>query len=187
MRKLASVLLIALAVVYCSAALAQSASSRKSDAVKFSSLYTNLNRDCRNALKSVGEGQDMPLRCKGYGGYKISIDFSAMASQTSVDSLDGKFTNFLAMQQLNYDREKGRKIEWRLADGKPFAVIMRISKYKNENEGTMEYFSEQNKVGEFLIVKGLKGHEKIDFEVDMKGGGNPNEKARQLADSNYDK
>lgn len=185
MRKLASVLLIALGVVYASAALAQSAPSRKSEAVKFSSLYTDLNRDCRNALKSVGEGQDMPLRCKGYGGYKISIGFSAMASHLSVDSLNDEYTNSLAMQKIDYDQEKGRKIEWRLADGKPFAVIMRISKYKDENAGTLEYFSERNKAGEFLIVKGLKGHEKIDFEVDVKSGGNPNEKARQLADSNY--
>ena len=186
MLKLASVLLIALAVVYSSAALAQSASGRKSEAVKFSSLYTDLNRDCRNAFKSVGEGQDMPLNCKGYGGYKIYIWYSAMAAQLAVNSLDGKYTNFLAMQKLDYSDEKGRKIEWRLADGKPFAVILRISKYKDENAGALEYFSAQNKAGEFLIVKGLKGHEKIDFEVNVKDG-NPNEKARKLADSNYAK
>ncbi|MGB9178589.1 MAG: hypothetical protein WCB68_05015 [Pyrinomonadaceae bacterium] len=186
MRSFFMVSFAALLVTLCCAEAAMT-SANNASAVNFSSVYTDLNRDCRNALKSVGEGQDMPLRCKGYGGYKISIGFSAMASHLSVDSLDDKYSNSLAMQQLNYDQEKGRKIEWRLADGKPFAVILRVSKYNDANAGTPEYFSEQNKTGEFLIVKGLKGYEKIDFEVDVKSGGNVNEKARQLADSNYGK
>lgn len=186
MRSFFIVVFAALLATFCCAGMAAS-SANSTRAVSFSSVYTDLNKDCRNALKSVGEGQDMPLRCKGYGGYKISIGFSAMASHLSVDSLDDKYSNVLATQPISYDQEKGRKIEWRLADGKPFAVILRIFKYKDENAGTLEYFSEQNRTGEFLLVKGLKGHEKIDFEVDVKGGGNANEKARQLADSNYGK
>ena len=46
--------------------------------------------------------------------------------------------------------------------------------------------SAENKTGESLVVKGLKGFEEIEFEIDAK---NPqaNVKARQMADSGYAK
>jgi hypothetical protein len=150
---------------------------------QFSSLYTDLNKDCRNAFKSVGEGQDMPLKCKGYGGYFIYIYYSAWASHIAIHNSNNDGTPAIASQALSYSDEKGRKVEWRLANGKPFAVIMRISKYR-EADGTDNPFDPKYKTGEALIVKGLKG-QNIDFEVDVKGTPNPNEKARQLADSNY--
>src|SRR4051794_3786814 len=52
----------------------------------FTSAYTDLNKDCEPAFKDeeIGEGQDMPLKCKGYGGYYISIGYSAWASHLAV-------------------------------------------------------------------------------------------------------
>lgn len=177
-------ILIVLSFVLLSSAaafVASAAGSRK--APTFSSLYTDLNKDCRNAFKSVGEGQDMPLKCKGYGGYFIYIYYSAWASHIAIHNNNNDGTPAIASQALSYSDEKGRKVEWRLADGKPFAVILRINKYK-ESDGTDNPFDPKYKTGEALIVKGLKG-QNIDFEVDVKSTPNPNEKARQLADSNY--
>ncbi len=150
---------------------------------QFSSVYTDLNTQCKNAFKSVGEGQDMPLKCKGYGGYFIYIYYSAWASHIAINTSDNDGSPALASQHLSYSEEKGRKVEWRMANGKPFAVILRISKYR-ESDGTDNPFDEKYKTGEALLVKGLKG-QNIDFEVDVKSTPNPNEKARQLADSNY--
>jgi hypothetical protein len=171
--------------------------SRAQTQPKFSSAYTDLKRECRSPLTRKEEkeaeerGSDIPILCKGYGGYAIYIYYSAMASQiaitrpTKADRIGDPDT--LALQGLNYDQE-GRKVEWRLADGKPFAVILRVSNYSEkaaENGGNP--FDPKFKTGESLLVKGLKGYEHIDFTVDTKTTPNPNVKARELADSNYKK
>ena len=132
---------------------------------KFSSVYTDLNKQCKAAFKEVGEGQDMPLNCKGYGGYRLSIGYSAMYASLIAETLDGKNSIPLTSAQINYDREKGRKVEWRLANGKPFAVILRVE--------------------DKLLVKGLRGYEKIDYDIDVKTTPNPNQQARDMADKAY--
>ena len=66
-------------------------------------------------------------------------------------------------------------------NGKPFAIIMRVAVYA-ELTGAGEYFGK--KTGEKLIIKGLKGFENINFEVDAKTA-NANIKARELADNSY--
>ncbi len=137
----------------------------RSSPPKFSSAYTDLNKQCKAAFKEVGEGQDMPLRCKGYGGYKISINYSAMYASLTAETLDGKNSIPLTMAGINYDREKNRKIEWRLANGKPFAVIFRVE--------------------DKLLVKGLRGYEKIDYDIDTKTTPNANRQAREMADKAY--
>lgn len=159
MRKLILLVLTGLLLVPVGFALGLQASSPK-----FSSVYTDLNKQCKAAFKKVGEGQDMPLNCKGYGGYKIYISYSAMYANLSADTLDGKNSIPLGMAQINYDQEKGRKIEWRMANGKPFAVILRIE--------------------DKLYVKGLRGYEKIDYDVDAKAS-DANQQARDLADKAY--
>ena len=162
-------------------------------AQRFSSVYTDFKRDCKSALTKKEEkeaearGTDIPERCKGYGGYYVDVSYSAMASSISVMMKDEQVTSF-GMQALNYTDVKGRKMEWRLADGQPFAVILRVVNYKTAPlEGGETPFDDKFKTGESLIVKGLKGYEKIDFTVDTKSTPNPNEKARQLADENYKK
>lgn len=155
----------------------------------FTSAYTDLNKDCEPAFKDeeVGEGQDMPLKCKGYGGYYISIGYSAWASHLGVQ-LDGDENYMLGLvnEGIGYSDEPGKKVEWRMADGQPFAVIARASSYdesKAENAGDNPYQAKY-KTGESLVVKGLKGYERIDFKVDAKDP-KANEKAREMADSNY--
>jgi hypothetical protein len=160
------------------------ATATERSAPTFSSAYTDLNKQCRDAFKSVGEGQDMPLRCNGYGGYYIYIYYSAWASHINAQ-LKGRddVTISLAMQELGYSDAKGRKIEWRMAEGKPFAVILRVSHYKESTDGNSP-FDEKLKTGESLLVKGLKGYEHIDGAVDARTP-DANIKARQLADQQY--
>jgi hypothetical protein len=155
----------------------------------FTSAYTDLNKDCKGAVKEseVGEGQDMPLKCKGYGGYYISIGYSAMASHVGVQ-MEGDEDSLIGLINagIGYSDEPGRKVEWRMADGKPFAVIIRVTDYdvpKAEAAADSPY-QDKYKTGETLVVKGLKGYERIDFTVDAKDP-KANEKARELADSNF--
>ncbi|HEX8174727.1 MAG TPA: hypothetical protein VF543_06370 [Pyrinomonadaceae bacterium] len=170
--------------VILSLCLATVGNASKAPAAKFTSAYTDLNKDCKDAFKEVGEGQDMPLRCKGYGGYYLYIYYSAWASHINAQMRgNDDVTISLAMQELGYSDAKGRKVEWRMADGKPFAVILRVSHYKESTDGNSP-FDEKLKTGESLVVKGLKGYEHIDGSVDAKTP-DANVKARQLADSQY--
>ena len=149
----------------------------------FSSAYTDLKTQCRPVAKGEPQGDDTPLRCDGYGGYELRIDFSAASSHLRVQQAAGGTEDAidLAEQPLNYDSK--RKVEWRLADGKPFAVILRVDKPR-EGVDPSEMWRPANKVGEALIVKGLKGYERIDFEVDARTP-DANAKARELADKAY--
>lgn len=153
---------------------------------QFSSVYTDLKRDCKAAFKlKKGEemqGGDMPLKCKGYGGYEIRIDYSAASSHLRVQPIGDKSDEAISLgsQPINYDRT--HKIEWRLANGKPFALILRVDKSKSEQPEEMWW--PKNKSGESLLVKGLKEYEQIDFEVDAKTP-NANRRAQEMAEGAY--
>ena len=131
-------------------------------------------------------GEDMPLKCKGYGGYEINIGYSATSSQFSINRAGKPDEDVVTstMQPIDYDLK--RKVEWRFANGKPFAVIYRIDLTKSDSSDPTGMWSKENKTGEHLVIKGLKGFEHIDFEVDAKTA-DANVKARQMADAGYAK
>ncbi len=150
----------------------------------FTSAYTDLNTQCR-AGRAAAEGSDAPTYCAGRGGYRLLISYSAWAADIFVESRDGRFSSLVAGGQApHYDRQKGRKIEWRLANGKPFAVIARAFEYSVGENGAPDFSRE---VGEKLVVKGLAGFEHIDATVDARTTPNANARARQLADEGYDR
>ncbi len=150
-------------------------------ATRFSSAYTPLT-NCGSGMTKKEEraaekhGSDIPTVCKGLGGYKIDISYSACASNFSL--IRGDETIPLGMQALNW---KQKTVEWRLADGKPFAVIMRNYEYAGNDLCT----TDGKITKESLVVTGLKGF-KIEETVDAKTP-NANAKARELADQAYAK
>lgn len=174
-------------VAFVSAATAQ---KKKPSAIKFSSVYTDVERDCKDALNAAdakeaeANGQDIPLVCKGYGGYRINIGFSAAAAFVSLENPKTDETINLGNDNLSYGNTG--KIEWRLANGKPFAVIVRFGKYREMGADEDNPLDEKLRIGSRLIIKGLKGYEKIDFEIDGAAAA-ANSKARQKADENYSK
>gem|GEM_PF-558030 len=150
--------------------------------VRFSSAYSPLTK-CGSGMTKKEEreaeqqGSDIPTRCKGFGGYDVYIYYSACASIFTLDKGDENIS--LGMQAVDW---KQKTVEWRLANGKPFAVIMRVYDYAGNDLCT----TDGKVTGSSLIVKGLKGYE-IDETVDAKSTPNPNAKARELADQAYAK
>lgn len=152
-------------------------------ATRFSSAYTPLTKTCPSGMTEQKEkeaeerGSDIPTKCKGLGGYDVYISYSACSSDFSLEK--GKERISLTMQAGDW---KQKTVEWRMANGRPFAVILRVYEYSGDDlcVGTGGKI-----IGESLIVKGLKGYEHIDEEVKVKGTPNPNAKARQLADKGY--
>lgn len=142
----------------------------------FTSFYTDLNKDCKT--DEPDEGSHVSTFCKGPGNYRIMYFDSATTLEFYAQTKDGENSVHLASQSLSYPEENS-KIEWRLADGKPFAVIMRVYEYETK-DGLISYPAK--KVSEKLIIKGLEGFERIDFKESGKG---ENFRARDIADNEY--
>jgi len=101
---------------------------------RFSSRYTALTK-CGSGLTKKEEkeaeehGSDIPTRCKGFGGYDVYIYYSACSSIISLDR--GDEVTPLATQAVDW---KQKTVEWRMANGKPFAVIMRVFEYAGNDQ-----------------------------------------------------
>lgn len=148
----------------------------------FSSSYTSLTK-CGSGLTKKEEreaeknGQDIPTRCKGFGGYDVYIYYSACASHFSLTK--GEENISLGTQAIDW---KQKTVEWRMANGKPFAIIMRDYEYEGDDP-----CSNQGKIKrESLMVQGLKGYEHISESFDARTP-NANLKAREIADKGYAK
>jgi hypothetical protein len=156
------------------------AQNTKQTTPKFSSVYTSLDKNCKTI---EGEnGSDNAYDCRGVGGYRVFIWYAAVAEMIAVGrSGNNDDRIFLDMHDIFSDYSKV-KLEWRMANGKPFAVIMRVFKYGEEKKNESDYWGK--KIGEELKIVGLKGFENIDFKVDAKTP-DANAKARELADNGY--
>ena len=167
--------LIAITLVSVAAAVSQSKPGR----TKFTSFYSNFTTSCRTW---AGEGgTDGYSLCRGPGGYRIRIYYSAASVHYNAEIAKDDTSNFpIAMLDIFSNEERKTRVEWRLANGKPFAVIMRIPTYAKPVKD-FDYYGPVN--GHQLVVKGLKG---IDLEtsVDAKEP-NANVRARQHADAAY--
>jgi hypothetical protein len=145
----------------------------------FSSRYTTLincgsgmtRKEEREAEKT---GTDIPSKCRGLDGYSVYISYSACASQFTLTR--GEENISLGMQPVDW---KQKQVEWRLADGKPFAVIIRMYDYGDDLCN-----GDHKLKGESLAIRGLKGFEQIEGSVDARAP-NANLKARELADKGY--
>jgi len=162
-----------------------SRSAQNAKAPSFTSVYTNMKRDCRTLPEPKGAdpGGDPAGVCKGYGGYRIFISHSAWSAGFSIQALKDKSVSIDLGNDYSSYGARGEKVEWRLANGTPFAVIIRLGKYKDRDDGENPYTA-ANRIGSTLIVKGLKGWEHVDFKLDGAAAA-ANVEARKLADQNY--
>lgn len=144
---------------------------------KFTSTYTNLGAGCQ--VLRGGDGQDDAKLCKGPAGYQVRVYSSAMATHI-VAELKGSDKNFpLATVSLGFNESKA-KVEWRHANGKPFAAILRVPTY---GEAPPDGGLGKPK-GEELVIQGLSGYERIGAAVDAKRTGS-NLAARKVADDMF--
>lgn len=165
--------------------LKSSAASRQNrKATVFASLYTDMKRDCRFLPEPKGAdvGGDPAGVCKGYGGYRIFKSHSAWSAHFSIQRLNGDSEAIDLGSDYGSYGARGEKIEWRTANGVPFAVIMRRGRYRERNDGENPY-TLANRNDTVLTIKGLKGWEHINFTLEGDAGGN--QEARKLVDRNF--
>ena len=145
----------------------------------FTSGYTNLNKSCK--VFRGGDGQDDAALCTGLGGYKIRIYSSAAATHMVAEKPKTDISIPVATVAISFNENK-TSVEWRMANGKPFAIIIRLPKYGDPTDAD-PYIGK--KIGEALVVIGLDGFtETVSGSIDAKTP-NANVKARELADNAY--
>lgn len=145
----------------------------------FSSTYTFLATDCRWAFNEADlqEGQDNARICRGPAPYEIFIDFSAEAAFLSARRTDRPNESVFGDPVGGIDDEKGA-VEWRLAEGRPFALIVRTKRRIPLDDGR-ELKSER------LAVRGLGDYSEITGAVDVRKTPNANAAARTLAEQQW--
>ena len=154
----------------------------ESQSTVFSSAYTDFSDKFCKDFDSENPGSDGWMECSGIGGYGIHIFYNTYGHEiASVRSSDNGFQLSLTKNsECGQSQYYGGKLEWRLANRRPFAGIIRVVCLDFEDEeGSFE------ELGQYLLVVGLEGHENIDFSVDVRENLNANVQARELADRNY--
>lgn len=148
----------------------------------FSSQYTDFSKDCNTPTKQNDESGHISSFCKGYGEYRVHIFDTATTLEINAETDKEQEIFHITSESLNYNIDR-QKVEWRMANGKPFAVIMQGNKYQTANNGLIAY--PQRAVGSHYVVKGLKGFEEINYTVEINRGSDDIVKARQMADAAY--
>lgn len=144
----------------------------------FTSAYTSLGAGCK--VVKGGEGQDDAKVCPGVGGYQVRIFSSAAETNIVAEKKGSDESSPLVIVGLDFDESK-TKLEWRLANGKPFAVIIRVPKYDGREDDVP---GPGKVIGEELFVSGVGNWEYIYEAINAKTR-NANVKARQAADKAY--
>ncbi len=169
-----NIVALALTFLFAATVFAQTKPAAKT---RFASVYTNFTTSCKT-FAGDENGSDGYSICRGPGHYRIRNYYAAAAALYVAEFKNENVPYAFPMLALTFDDRKTR-VEWRMANGKPFAMIMRVPVYGKAKDG--EYFGPV--IGEQLFIRGLKG---VDFEttVDTKTP-HPNAKARELADAEY--
>lgn len=144
----------------------------------FTSTYTSMGTGCK--ILRGGDGQDDAKLCQGPGGYQVRIYSSASMAHINAEKKGTDESYPIVNVGLDFNESKA-KLEWRLANGKPFAVIIRVPKYDGRTD---EEPGVGKVIGEELFVSGIGDYEFISESIDAKKP-NANAKARVAADRGY--
>lgn len=152
--------------------------------VKFSSVYTKLDfKTCQPIAKAENSEDEVPLICEGYKNYKIFLGehganppmYVGREISAKMDSWNP--ADFPAINGAGTEPT----VEWRLADGEPFAFIVRV-----RYDRAILDPDAKGKVNE-LAVRNLKGFAPISVSIDATKNKRANEAARRAADAAYGK
>jgi hypothetical protein len=151
----------------------------------FSSHYTNIQNECKYAetgKDDAGAG-DILGTCPAFHDYQATITWSAARGCLFIQRLGPpRGQDDTALPAIACDRGAAiteRMLEWRSANGQPFAVIVRHSDWDEHDS------AHPKNIGKSLVVRGLTGFESINTSVDTRKEPRANEIARARADDGY--
>lgn len=155
--------------------------------ITFSSVYTKLDSQTCQADDTAEDAEHEPnYLCQGFKDYKIYLSFTCCQTMVYVGEnikLDTSEEQFLKIPMIYGSQSpNGETIEWRLANGKPFAVILRINQDSSLIDPTLKKGLETT-----LNILSLTGYKKINASINVRKFKNANEVIRKKADQGYKK
>lgn len=143
----------------------------------FESKYTSTGLEACKGREGDEDSPGEPATdCPGLGRYEVTENYAAVSIWHAITSRDRpEFSLSLLPQAGLGDNVSSGKIEWRLHGGQPFAVIHRVKSCDSEV---------RTRCKEFLMVRGLRGHEGITADVDASKP-DANATARKIADDGF--
>ena len=132
------------------------------------SAYTMLDlRRCRT-LAIIPEGESVRRRCPGLAGINLFVNEGDGRAEIDAGHDDGRWESLPGFNSI------GERIEWRLAGGRPFAIIYRLRLAATENAPA----------GSALIVEAIGRRGAPGCRIGLVDGALPdaNARARALAD-----
>ncbi len=148
----------------------------------FYSEYTDLEKECNTPEGQGEEGGHVSTYCKGPDKYRVHMFDTAGTMEITVDAPGSDEYILIVSEKVSFTT-KGKKLEWRIKNGVPFAVIMRANKYSLDENELIKY--PVKVTGEYLFVRGLHGFESIRADVNVGTTRYANEEARKIADEGY--
>ncbi|MEL7691839.1 hypothetical protein [Citromicrobium bathyomarinum] len=135
----------------------------------YTSSYTKLDLDkCRVLDKSTGEGSWIEFRCPGLQDIPLFVSEGDGRFDVDAGIKNGDFATISAFNEI------GDTIEWRLRDGKPFAVIFRY------RDVSMESAPRSVLAVETIGSDGVPGCRVAQIDGSTSSA---NQRAREIADS----
>jgi hypothetical protein len=125
---------------------------------KITSKETGLypSKTCKTKVKG-GEGQDPVLSCPAMKGFEVEVSFAAVTTQVSITG-NGSKTEFSGLV--------GNKLEWRIAAGVPFALLVEIADSDTDDQGKE---IEKNRRVEVFVVGESAPYAKVDLKSKKAG------------------
>lgn len=147
----------------------------------YTSVYTDMEKDCENAFpeEDAAPGSDIPARCKGPGGNSIYEYFSGMDSYRMIELASGSDPVALRPDISCNRVVYGKKMEWRLRNTSPIALIYRATCYVGTV--TSNPHEAKDRTGEYLVVQPLSQAAPF-ATIDVRKTKNANEAARKKAE-----
>jgi hypothetical protein len=144
------------------------------DAVTYAYTSFDADKTCKHT-RGKGEEDYGSWRCAGYAGVDVVLSAGDQRMNVSFGALAAR--EHAAKETFpGFNSVYSGMIEWRIAGGKPFATILRWN--------VMLPTDERKATGRLLVVTRLNpgGVCHVGY-IDARANPNPNELARQLADS----
>jgi len=140
------------------------------------SVYTSLGeKQCRTIKSAKSENDDFEARCPGPGGYKLILSEGDLRQNLVVVTPKGKEHSLELWSVVSSGFSTvGPRVEWRLANAKPVALILRYN--------TSEDAEAPNKNTSYLAVAKITATE-ICVTDKILPGPKANEDARRAADA----
>ena len=165
-------------------------------AAKLTSLRTSLAASRCHAVASTAaadaaprtEGEDAAtprLACDAPAPYRVFVEGAGSPQPELWVEADGGFSVTLSPADVDAFRF-GPEIEWRLADGVPFAAILHVTTYSAAGGDEEHLLDPRHVSGERILIKGLKGHESLDALLDARATKTAGKVALGLADREMD-